>query len=198
PGAGAQHRGESVKDLAHLRRLVWKQLRRIHVVHDGGIVRLKDQQVATLVLRAIDCEIVETDPLRHTTKRGRMAVRKSDVERTHERFFFETLGCAVGHSRVEIPDIPLTGDRHVAGVRPAFDKDYAVLAEQAILARIVDEARNKEFRLRPCFEISADRGSIIEHGEANARMRTAWPDDGRKLQLGSELAPRKIRRRNLG
>ena len=29
-------------------------------------------------------------------------------------------------------------------------------------------------------------------------MRTAWPDDGRKLKLGSELAQRKIRRRHVG
>src|SRR5881275_999871 len=126
-----------------------------------------------------------------------MAVRKTDVERTHERFFFETLGCAVGHSRVEIPDIPLTGDRHVAGVRPTFHEDDPVLAEQAILAGVVDEARDKKFLLRPCLEISADRGSIIELGEPDARMRTAWPDDGRKLQLGSKLAERKTRRRHL-
>ena len=46
PGAAMQHRREGFEDLAHLRRLVGKQLRRIHVVDDRGIVGLEDQQLA--------------------------------------------------------------------------------------------------------------------------------------------------------
>ena len=43
-GAAIQHRGEGVENLAHLRRLVGKDLGRIHVVDDGGVVGLEDQQ----------------------------------------------------------------------------------------------------------------------------------------------------------
>src|SRR5258705_11797242 len=59
PGAAVQHRGECLKDRAHLRRLVGKHLRRIHVVDNGGIVRLEKQKFSALVFRAVDREINE-------------------------------------------------------------------------------------------------------------------------------------------
>ena len=41
--------------------------------------------------RAVDREIIETDPLGDSGQRGRMAAREADVECAHEGFFFETL-----------------------------------------------------------------------------------------------------------
>src|SRR5947209_16137228 len=91
PGAAVQHRGERLENLAHLGRLVRKQLRRIHIVHDGGVVSLEYQQFTLLVFRAIDGEVVETNSIRQGGERGRMAAREAGLERVHERLFFETL-----------------------------------------------------------------------------------------------------------
>src|SRR5260221_8675257 len=112
-----------------------------------------------------------------------MWAREADIEGMHEGLFFETLGCTVGHSRVEVPDIPAIGDRHVARVRPAVDENDAVLAKQAVIAGVIDEARDEEFLLLTFCEISIDRGAVIDLGEPDARMRSARPDDDRKLEL---------------
>jgi hypothetical protein len=192
-GAAVQHRRERLENRAHLRRLVGKQLRRIHVVDDGGIVRLEYQQFSALVFRAVDREIVETDPIGHAGQRRLMAAREADVEGAHERLFLETLGCTVGHPRIEIPDIPTIGDRHMACVGPAIDENNAVLAKQAVLVGVIDEARDEEFLLRPFRKISSDRGAIIDFGEPDARMRTARPNDDRRPELGCNVREQKIR-----
>ena len=51
-GTVEQHRRERLEDLAHLRRLVGKHGGRIHVVHDGGIVRLEDQTASPRLFSA--------------------------------------------------------------------------------------------------------------------------------------------------
>src|SRR5215210_9193510 len=112
-----------------------------------------------------------------------MAPRKADLEGVHEGLFFETLGRTVRHSGVQVPDIPAGGDRHVASVRTAFDEYEPVLAKQPVLARIVDEARDEKFLLRPRREVFADCCAIVQLGETDACMRAARPDDHRKLQL---------------
>ena len=116
----------------------------------------------SLVFRAIDREIIETDPVGDAGQRGRMAARETDVEGAHEGFFFETLGGARRHSRVEIPDVPAIGDRHVAGVRPAIDEDDPVLAKQTVLIGVIDKARDEEFLFLPLVEIALERGAIVE------------------------------------
>src|SRR5476649_712155 len=111
-----------------------------------------------------------------------MPAREADVEGAHESFFFETLGRAVHHPGVEIPDIPAIGDRHVACVRPAVDEDNAILAKQAVIVGVVDKARDEKTLLRPRCKIFRYRGTIVEFGKPEAGMRTARTDNDRKLE----------------
>ena len=122
------------------------------VVYDRGVVGFEQQQLSALVFGAIDREIVQAYSIGHIGQRGPMPARKSGVERAHERLFFETLRCVFRHPRVEIPDIPAIGDRHMTRVRPPFDESNTVLAEQSILACIVDKAGHEKILFRPFLE----------------------------------------------
>src|SRR5271165_3935719 len=57
----AEHGHEGIEDFAHLRTLVGKDVSRIHVVDDRGVVGFEYEKLAVARLRAIDGEIVETD-----------------------------------------------------------------------------------------------------------------------------------------
>src|SRR5579863_6159168 len=48
-----EHRRKGVKNLAHLRRLVGKHLRRIHVVDHRRVIRLEDQEIAAFGFGAV-------------------------------------------------------------------------------------------------------------------------------------------------
>src|ERR1700680_2842392 len=93
------------------------------------------------------------------------ALSKMGMEGSSSRLAF-----AECHICVEVPDIPTIGDRHVASIGPAIDHDDAIFAEQAIIAGIVDEARNKKFLLRSFLEISADRGAVVDLCQSGARV----------------------------
>src|SRR5215475_5488080 len=120
-----------------------------------------------------------------------MPARESSVEGAHERLFFETLRWAFRHPCVEIPDVPPIGDRHMTRVGPPFDEDDAVLSKQPIFVRVVDKAGHEIILFRPFLEITIDRGAIVEFGEPDAGMRTARPDDERKLSRERDLGERK-------
>lgn len=183
-----QHCGERGKDLAHLRRLVWKDVRRIHVVHDGGVVRLKHQEFAVLVLGAIDDEIIEADAPAHLCERRAMACCKGLVEVKHEDGFLRPLLLAERHIGVEIPDVPAVGDRHVAGIGPAVDHRETIFAIETVRAHIVDEARDEEVLLVAPGNIGCERRRVVELGEADAGMRAARPRDHRKAELARDLS----------
>jgi len=76
---------------------------------------------------------------------------------------------------------------HMACVRPAIDEHDAILAEQSVFVGVIDEARNEEFLLVAFHKVSIDRGAIVELGEPDARMRTAWTNDDWKLKLGRNI-----------
>ena len=157
-------------------------------MHDRGVVGLEYQQLPALVFRAVDREIVEADSCGHAGQCSPMPARETDVERAHERLFFETLRCAFRHPCIEIPDVPAIGDRHVTRVRPPFDEGNTVLAKQSIFARVVDKAGYEKILFRPFLEIAIDRVAIVEFGEPDAGMRTARADDERKLQSRAEMS----------
>src|ERR1700683_3559602 len=92
PNAQIKHRRERIEYLTHMRRLVRKHARRIHVVNHGGSVRLEYQQRSVCRLRAVDREIVEADSIRQAGKRGLMAAGKAEIEGAHGGLFFKTLG----------------------------------------------------------------------------------------------------------
>ncbi len=188
-----QHRRERIEYLAHLRRLVGKDIRRIHVVHDRGIVGLEDQQRAVSGLRTVHGEIIEADAFRHAGKRRLMPAAEADVERAHEGLFLQALGRAVRHSGVEIPDVPAVGDRHVAGVRLAVDEDDPVFAEQAVLARIVDKSRDEELLFFAPFEIARHRRAVVDLGETDTGVRSARPHDDGKGKFGRDAGERFVR-----
>src|SRR5258708_22786121 len=170
PGAAVQHRSECLKDRAHLRRLVGKHLRRIHVVDNGGIVRLENQQFSALAFRAVDREIIEAYSIDDGVQGVSMANCEATIEGAHEVFFFAALAFAESHICVEIPDVPPIGYRHVATIWPAIDDDDTILAKQAIIVGVIDETRDEKFLLRSFREISADRGAIVDLGQSDARM----------------------------
>ena len=143
-----QHRRERGKDLAHLRRLVRKHDRRIHVVHDGGVVGFEDQQLAVLVLGAIDDEIIEADAPAHLVERDLVARARTRWSKSSMKTASSSpLLLAERHVGVEIPDVPAIGDRHVAGVGLAVDHGETIFAIEPVGARIVDEARDEEILL---------------------------------------------------
>src|SRR5579871_2342229 len=133
--AGArQHGRKRLEDLAHLRRLVRKHLGRIHVVDDSRVVGLKDQEFAVAVFRTVDCEIIETDAARDRIQCAAVATRKVAIEIAHETFFFAALLSTERHARIEIPDVPALGDRHMTGKGLSADEHDPVFAEQAVAA----------------------------------------------------------------
>src|ERR1700745_3799914 len=106
-----------------------------------------------------------------------MPTPKTDLEGAHERLFLKTLFRARRHAGVEIPDVPAVGDRHVAGIGLAIDESEAVLAEQAVVARIVDETRDKEQLLAALGEVTRHRLGGVDACQARPRMRAARADD---------------------
>src|ERR1700691_5839211 len=116
-----------------------------------------------------------------------MARGERPIERAHEAFLFSALAFAEGYAGIEVPDVPAIGDRHMAGIGPAVDHDDAVFAKQAVIAGVVDEARDKEFLLRPLRKISADRGVIVDPGESDAGMRTHRPHNDRKSEVNRRV-----------
>src|SRR6202035_5194609 len=131
----------------------------------------------------VDREIVETYAFDHGGQRAPMASGESGIEGAHEVCLLQALAFAESHAGVEVPDVPAIGDRHVAGIGPAVNDDDTVFAKQAVIAGVVDETRDEEFRLRPHLEISADRGAIVYPGEPDAGMRTQRPDNDRKFDV---------------
>ena len=127
-----------------------------------------------------------------------MATGEADVERAHKGFFFETLARAGRHSRVEIPDIPASGDGHVACVSLAIDENNSALAKQAVVAGIVDKLRNEEILLVSFDEITRHRGTVIDLRKPRPRMRSARPDDHGKGKIGCDVAERCGRLQQIG
>src|ERR1700733_11500318 len=121
-----------------------------------------------------------------------MASDERLIEAAHKVFLLEALAFAESHAGVEVPDIPAIGDRHMAGIGPAVDDDDAVFAKQAVIVGVVDEARDKEFLLRPLRKISADRGAIVNPGESCAGMRTQRPHDDRKFEVSRKARKSRI------
>src|ERR1700740_622102 len=106
-----------------------------------------------------------------------MTAAEADVERAHEGLLLQALGDAGRQPRIEIPDVPAVGDRHVAGKGAPVDEDDAILSEQTVLARIVDETGEEECLLRAAVEILLQRGTVIDLGKTDAGMRSARPYD---------------------
>ena len=134
-------------------------------------------------------EIVEADACRPSPRApsdggGRSRCRRCAMNVSSS----SRLPALARHVGVEVPDLPAVGDRHVAGIGLAVDEDDAIFAEQAVLARIVDEARDEEF-LRPGArrEIALHRRAIVDLGKADAGMRSARPDDDGKGKIARDL-----------
>ena len=66
-----------------------------------------------------------------------------------------------------------------------------------VIAGVVDETRDEEFRLRPRQKISADRGAIVDPGEPDTGMRTQRPDNDRKFEVSRKVRKPRIRLRQL-
>ena len=72
--------------------------------------------------------------------RRAMTLRKSMVERLHERRFLVALVVARGHLCVHVPDVPAIGDRKMTRVRASINEHEAIFTEHAVAALIIDEA----------------------------------------------------------
>ena len=72
-------------------------------------------------------------------------------------------------------------------IRLAVDEDDTIFAEQPILARIIDEARDEEQFFRTAFEIVRQRRRIVDPGKAGAGMRSARPGDDGKGEIGGNV-----------
>src|SRR5581483_7255631 len=118
--------------------------------------------------------------------------RKARIERLHECRFFAPFVATRRHLRVKIPDVPVIGDRKMTGVRSAVDESKAVLAEHAITASIIDEARDEEFFVRMLAEIACDRGGVLALRQASAGVRAARPDNSGKSNARRQIGKREL------
>jgi hypothetical protein len=149
-------------------------------------------------IRAVEREIIETYAIDQRSECALVTNRKAAVEVAHEVRFLAALAFAERHAGVEIPDVPAVGDCHVAGVSATIDEDDPVFAIEAVVTRIIDEARDEEFLLRALRQISAERAIIVDPGEASAGMRTARPNDDGKPQVCGYLRQPCVRLRQPG
>src|SRR5712691_4857595 len=139
-GLQSQHRAKSLANLAHLRCLVRKELRRIHRVDDHRHVDLQRQQPAVRGFRAIDAEIVEANafPQRALVPAGKVALEFRD-----ESGLLRALLRALAHPRLVIVNDRTIGNRHLAGVGTSVDHGDAVLAELSVRSAIVGDRRGE-------------------------------------------------------
>src|SRR6202000_2912317 len=114
-----------------------------------------------LILRTVDREIMQAHAARDGGKCASVATRKVPIEVAHEALFLPPLLGALRHARVEIPDVPTIGDRHMAGIRFAVDEYDAVFAEPPVGTRIVDKAGDEKRLLASPGKVSRERGATM-------------------------------------
>lgn len=157
------------------------EIDRVMIVNDHAGFHLEYQELPVLQDRAIQPEIIQSDPAPDLVQRRHCAIACKGCDVRQEATFLVTLPTVEFHPGVVVPDCPVRMDRQMHRIRDAIDEYHPQFAIHPVAASIIDERRSKEFlALRMLTQICVEFGAVGDQRQSIARVPADRPDDKRK------------------